>query len=229
MCDAGFITFYEDYHVAAGSVNQTPLDWEGNLSRILAIIDQAKSEGVQILCLPELSLTGYGCEDAFLMPNTAERAEWMLGELAKYANDIILSVGLPWRHHHTLFNTAAVIVDGEVVGLVGKQHLAGDGLHYEPRWFSEWPQGEVVTTRCLGKEIPMGDLMFDIGGVRFGFEICEDAWSATRPGSKLAAYGIDFLFNPSASHFAFGKQKLRNALSTKAQDHVVASTSTLTC
>ncbi|MGJ8673289.1 NAD(+) synthase [Rubritalea sp.] len=195
--------------VAAGSVNQTPLDWEGNLSRILEVIAQARAQDVQMLCLPELCTTGYGCEDAFMMPNTVERAEWMLGEIAKHSQGMILSVGLPWRHHHALFNVAAVMVDGELVGLVGKQHLAGDGLHYEPRWFCAWPQGQVSTTTCLGKEIPLGDLMFDVGGVRFGFEICEDAWSATRPGSTLAAYGLDFIFNPSASHFAFGKQKLR--------------------
>jgi NAD+ synthase (glutamine-hydrolysing) len=196
-------------HVAAASVNQTPLDWGGNLRRIIAVIEEAKSREVQILCLPELCVTGYGCEDAFLMPNTAERAEWMLGEIAKFSKGLVLSVGLPWRHNHAIFNVAALIVDGEVVGLVGKQHLAGDGLHYEPRWFSAWPQNEVAQTRCLGRDVPLGDLMFNIGGVKLGFEICEDAWSATRPGSALAAYGLDFILNPSASHFAFGKQKLR--------------------
>lgn len=196
-------------HVAAGSVNQTPLDWEGNLNRILSVVEEAKSQRVQMLCLPELCITGYGCEDAFLMPNTVERAEWVLGEIAKHAKGIVLSVGLPWRHNHALFNTAAVLVNGDLVGLVGKQHLAGDGLHYEPRWFSEWPSGEVATTTCLGKDVPIGDLMFEVGDVRFGFEICEDAWSATRPGAKLAAYGLDLIFNPSASHFAFGKQRLR--------------------
>ncbi|MEO1856724.1 MAG: NAD(+) synthase [Rubritalea sp.] len=196
-------------HVAAASVNQTPLDWEGNLSRILVVLDEARAKGVQVLCLPELALTGYGCEDAFLMPNTIDYAEDALASLVESSSGMVISVGLPWRHNHALFNVAAVIVDGELLGLVAKQHLAGDGLHYEPRWFNSWPRGEVTVTECLGQEVMLGDLLFDVGGVRFGFEICEDAWSATRPGASLAAYGLDLLLNPSASHFAFGKQRLR--------------------
>lgn len=196
-------------HVAAGSVNQTPLDWEGNLARLIAVVNEARRGGVQMLCLPELAITGYGCEDAFLMPNTQERAEHALGELAQHCSDMVVCVGLPWRYNHALFNVAAVLIDGQLAGLAGKQHLAGDGLHYEPRWFTPWPRGEVVFTECLGENIVMGDLLFDASGVRFGFEICEDAWSATRPGATQSAYGLDFIFNPSASHFAFGKQRLR--------------------
>ena len=202
-------TFMKTIHVAAGSVNQTPLDWAGNLSRLIKVIDDAKEKGVQMLCLPELAITGYGCEDAFLMPNTTERAEQILGELLPATAGIAVCVGLPWRHNHALFNVAAVMVDGELLGFAGKQHLAGDGLHYEPRWFSAWPKGEVVVTQCLGLDVLLGDLFFDIGGVRVGFEICEDAWSATRPGAAQSAHGLDFIFNPSASHFAFGKQRLR--------------------
>lgn len=190
-------------------MNQTPLDWSGNLSRVLSVVDEAKANGVQMLCLPELALTGYGCEDAFLMPNTAEQAEILLGELVPHTAGIAVCVGLPWRHNHALFNVAAVLVDGALLGLVGKQHLAGDGLHYEPRWFSAWPSGEVVETECLGQSVLLGDLFFDVGGVRVGFEICEDAWSAKRPGAEQSAFGLDFIFNPSASHFAFGKQRLR--------------------
>lgn len=196
-------------HVAAGSVNQTPLDWEGNLARILTVISEARSKGIQVLCLPELAITGYGCEDAFLMANTTDFAEQLLAKLVTESAGMVISVGLPWRHNHGLFNVAAVLVDGELLGLVGKQHLAGDGLHYEPRWFNAWPQGEVVVTKCLGRAVMMGDLLFDVGGLRFGFEICEDAWSAARPGANLSAYGVDLLLNPSASHFAFGKQRLR--------------------
>lgn len=190
-------------------MNQTPLDWDGNLRRILAVIEEARKQGVSLLCLPELAITGYGCEDAFMMPNTVQRAEQILGEIKLASEGMVIAVGLPWRHHHTMFNVAAVLSNGELLGLVGKQHLAGDGVHYEPRWFSEWPRNEVVVTTCLGQEVLLGDLMFEVGGVRFGFEICEDAWSADRPGSDLSAYGLDFILNPSASHFAFGKQRLR--------------------
>lgn len=209
MWNAVVAEIMKTIRIAAASVNQTPLDWEGNLKRILTVIDEARNENVSLLCLPELALTGYGCEDAFLMPNTVERAEQMLGEIVSKSQGIIIAVGMPWRHHHALFNVAVVIANGELLGMVGKQHLAGDGVHYEPRWFSAWPRKQVTTTRCLGQQIPLGDLMFDIGGLRFGFEICEDAWSTDRPSHDLAAHGLDLILNPSASHFAFGKQELR--------------------
>jgi len=195
--------------VAAACLNQTPMDWEGNLARILDAIESARQQGVSVLCFPELCLTGYGCEDMFLAPSTVESAEAMLQEVANASENMLITVGLPWRHKHSVFNVIAVLVDGELVGLSAKQHLAGDGVHYEPRWFSPWPSGEVAVTTCLGQEVLIGDLLYDAGGVRVGFEICEDAWVADRPGAKLSSYGVDLILCPSASHFAFGKQIVR--------------------
>ena len=195
--------------VAAACLNQTPMDWRGNLARIRAVLAEAREAGVGVLCLPELALTGYGCEDMFLAPATVEMAQQMLAELVEETKGMIVSVGLPWRHHHSVYNVVALIANGELLGLSAKQHLAGDGVHYEPRWFSPWPEGEVVMTPWLDTEIPMGDLLYDVGGVRLGFEICEDAWVADRPGAKLARYGVDLILSPCASHFAFGKQRVR--------------------
>ena len=96
-----------------------------------------------------------------------------------------------------------------LLGLVAKQHLAGDGIHYEPRWFRRWPAGVVSTIDVAGSEYPIGDLLFDCGGVRIGLEICRDAWVADRTGAQLAQRGADVLLNPSASHFAFAKQQIR--------------------
>ncbi|WP_018968916.1 nitrilase-related carbon-nitrogen hydrolase [Rubritalea marina] len=195
--------------VAAASVNQTPMDWRGNAARLIEVIESAKAEGVQVLTLPELAITGYGCEDAFLMPNTVERAESVLAEILPHTSDMMVCVGMPWRHRHALFSVAAIAVDGALVALSAKQHLAGDGLHYEPRWFSAWPAGEQAEVRCCGCSVPMGDVVVDLEGLKVGFEICEDAWSATRPVNALSRYGVDVICNPSASHFAFNKQRLR--------------------
>lgn len=195
--------------VAAACLNQTPMDWQGNFRRIEGVIHDAQKAGVELLCLPELAITGYGCEDMFLSPDLCERAHEILEKICHIAPQMIVVVGLPWRHHHTIFNAAAYVVGGRVLGLFAKQHLAGDGVHYEPRWFCAWPAWQVVTTQCCGEEVPMGDLLFDIGGVRVGTEICEDAWVADRPGSKASAYGLDLITNPSASHFSFGKQGVR--------------------
>jgi NAD+ synthase (glutamine-hydrolysing) len=91
----------------------------------------------------------------------------------------------------------------------------GDGIHYEPRWFKPWPVGIQDRVSIAGpdgssaRNYPVGDLYFDLAGVRLGFEICEDAWAAARPGIRLAQKGVDLLLNPSASHFAFGKLEVR--------------------
>lgn len=194
---------------AAGVLNQTPLDWIGNRKRIIDSINQAKEQSVSVLCLPELSITGYGCEDAFHSPGVHKTAIDMLLSIVPDSKGIIVSVGLPVMYAGGLFNTAALLVDGRIAGFVAKQHLAGDGIHYEPRWFKAWPdsiQGEIKIGQT---EYPIGDILFDIGGIRIGFEICEDAWVGTRPGGRLAARGVDVILNPSASHFAFGKHAVR--------------------
>jgi len=195
--------------LAAAVLNQTPLDWDANQQRIVAAIRGARAQGAGLLCLPELCITGYGCEDAFHGPDVVVQAERVLLELLPETRGLVVSVGLPWLHHRALFNVVAVIADGNVLGLVAKQHLAGDGIHYEPRWFKPWQEGVVTTTRLGGLELPLGDLLFEVGGIRFGFEICEDAWVAQRPGARLATHGADVILNPSASHFAFGKLAVR--------------------
>lgn len=193
----------------AAALNQTPLDWSGNLRRARAAVSEAREMGIGWLCLPELALTGYGCEDFFLAPEVGERALASLWELAPDCGGLVVAVGLPLWHEGSIYNTVAVIADGTVEGFVAKQNLAGDGLHYEPRWFKAWPEGRVERIRFDDREVPLGDLVFDLGGVRLGFEICEDAWVADRPGTRLARRGVDLIFNPSASHFAFGKQSVR--------------------
>ena len=196
--------------LAAVALNQTPLDWEGNARRIREALVEGREAGVSMLCLPELCVTGYGCEDAFFSPLTCERAWEILGDLLPETRGMVVAFGLPVFHHRALFNVSAVAVDGKLVGLVAKRNLAGDGVHYEPRWFKAWPEGVVDEYQAKdGARFPIGDLMIDVGGVKLGFEICEDAWVADRPGADLAARGVDVIFNPSASHFAFGKAKLR--------------------
>lgn len=197
-------------HVAAAVMNQTPLDWRHNPANVHRVVTAAHEQGIGVLCLPELCLTGYGCEDAFHSVNTHQRAWKALMELLPETRGMVVSFGLPVLHQNGLFNCAALAVDGKLVGLVAKRFLAGDGIHYEPRWFKAWPAGvrDDFTTPA-GTTLPIGDIHFDIGGVQIGFEICEDAWVANRPGATLALHGIDLILNPSASHFAFGKLEVR--------------------
>lgn len=195
---------------AVVALNQTPLDWRGNADRIRTSLQQAREHGAELVCLPELCITGYGCEDAFFSPDTCARAWKLLEKLLPETCGMVVAFGLPVLHQHALYNVAALAVDGKLIGLAAKQNLAGDGIHYEPRWFKPWPSGiSDLFHPYTGNPLPIGDLLFDIGGIRIGFEICEDAWVAGRPGSRLAARAIDVILNPSASHFAFGKAQIR--------------------
>jgi NAD+ synthase (glutamine-hydrolysing) len=133
----------------------------------------------------------------------------MLLELVPETAGLAVCLGLPVYYESAVYNAAAMACDGRLVGLVAKQHLAGDGIHYEPRWFRRWPAGRVGTIEIGRDDVPIGDLVFDCGGVRIGFEICRDAWVADRTGARLAQRGADVLLNPSASHFAFAKQQIR--------------------
>jgi NAD+ synthase (glutamine-hydrolysing) len=194
------------------ALNQTPLDWDGNRDRILAAIEAARAAGVAILCLPELCISGYGCEDAFLAAGTAGTAWRVLGEIVPHTRGLAVAIGLPARFENAVYDAAAFVADGRLAGIVCKQNLAGEGIHYEPRWFRPWTAGRIDTLAIAGGEVPIGDLRFDCGGVRVGFEICEDAWVADRPAARLAARGVDVILNPSASHFAFGKDEVRRRL-----------------
>lgn len=199
--------------VAAAVVNQTPLDWDGNFQRLRGILRQAREDKIEILCLPELCLCGYGCEDAFHAPSTADMSWQMLEQLLPESKGMVVNFGLPVWHGGAVYNAAVLVVDGRPIGLVAKQHLAGDGIHYEPRWFKAWPAGVQVEWISPSGPLPLGDLAFQLNdgkhSLKIGFEICEDAWVAARPGGRLAGRAVDVILNPSASHFAFGKQKIR--------------------
>jgi NAD+ synthase (glutamine-hydrolysing) len=198
--------------VAVGVLNQTPLDWRGNSERIVAAIAAAREQGATVLCLPEMCISGYGCEDAFLSNHLVETAELVLADLLPETRGMIVSLGLPVMHRKALFNAACLAVDGRAVALVAKRFLAGEGIHYEPRWFKAWPEGASTTVELCGAQVKMGDLVVDCGGLKLGFEICEDAWASERPAADLSARGVDVILNPSASHFAFGKAEVRKRL-----------------
>ncbi|MDX2195976.1 MAG: NAD(+) synthase [Cytophagales bacterium] len=202
------------YTVGAACLNQTPIDWENNKNNIIYAIEYARLNGVQYLCLPELCISGYGCEDLFLSPWVYDKALETLFELKEYCYDIAVAIGVPIKYNDQNYNCACLIADTNILGLYAKQFLANDGIHYEARWFKPWPKETVVNIRLKAKEhdieVPMGDVLFTINNLKIGFEICEDSWQKNeRPGYSLAQKNVDIIFNPSASHFAFGKTNTR--------------------
>ncbi|NBB29056.1 NAD(+) synthase [Cellulophaga sp. BC115SP] len=198
--------------VAAGVVNQTPLAWEGNKRNIIGCIEEAKSQDISILCLPELCITGYGCEDMFYASGTCETALEILQDIVEVTSGIIVSVGLPIRINNRVYNAACLIANKQIRGFACKKNLANNGLHYETRWFQPWPDNQRTELTIGEFSYPVGDLIFEAGGVKIGFEICEDAWIANRPGRSLYLQGVDIILNPTASHFAFFKTQTRERL-----------------
>ncbi len=202
--------------VGAAALNQTPLDWKGNRKRITEAIENARQNGVQVLCLPELAITGYGCEDAFYSPDVLKRSLDTLQMLVAETSGLVTCLGLPLRIQNKTYNTVAVVANRQILGFVCKQHLPNYGVFYEDRWFHRWKAGQSAIVQVDGTAYPAGDLLFDISGIKVGVEICEDAWVADRPGPRLFARGADIILNPSASPFTFSKFQTRAQLVTDA-------------
>lgn len=198
--------------IAGACLNQTPIDWNNNISNIRNAIKDAQEKGVKILCLPELCITAYGCQDLFLSEWLVEEAIDQLLKLVPLCQNIAVAVGLPIIHNKKTYNTTCLIQNGEIKGFYAKQILANDGIHYEPRWFAPWPSGIQDAVEIKGTSYPIGDLTFQVEGIHVGFEICEDAWNEERPACRLFEKRVELILNPSASHFAFGKHKIRENL-----------------
>lgn len=199
--------------IAGGTVNQTPLDWTRNTQNIISAIQEARENNVDILCLPELCITGYGCEDLFLSDWVPAKAWEQVQQIRPHCTGMTVAVGLPIQIDGVTYNGACVIHDSSIIGITCKQNLARDGVHYEPRWFTPWPAGQQTTLRRDDITIPVGDIIYTLHGIRIGFEICEDGWNGNnRPGYALSKRGVDLILNPSASHFAMGKSQEREAV-----------------
>jgi NAD+ synthase (glutamine-hydrolysing) len=202
--------------VGAAALNQTALDWIGNKNRILEAINEARNQEIQVLCLPELCISGYGCEDAFYARDTFKIALEILEEVAENTQDIAVSIGLPIWVQNRIYNSSCLIANRQILGFVCKQHLPNYGLFYEDRWFHRWSQDQSDEIILNNIKYPVGDLVFDFNGIRIGLEICEDAWVPNRPGIRHFEKGVDIILNPSASPFAFHKFKIREQLVTDA-------------
>jgi NAD+ synthase (glutamine-hydrolysing) len=206
-------------NIATSSLNLTPLDWAGNARSICSVIDDSRNAGVELLCFPELTISGYGCEDMFFADWVIDKAINELLKIRDYSSNITCVVGCPFIFKGLRYNCAVVISNGKIIGIVPKQNLANSGVYYESRWFTPW-MGEVDSLELKGEKIPFGKLIFNLKNIKWGIEICEDAWVSSRPLSEYAKQGVSFVLNPSASHFTLGKFGQRLALAKKANSLV---------
>lgn len=179
-----------------------------NTSRILALAEQAAQRGVETVVFPELAVTAYTCGDLLLQPALLDAADEGLAALVKASRKLPLTliVGAPLRHGSALYNCAAVIAQGRVLGVVPKTFIPDYGEFYENRWFASGAGITDETIRVAGQQADFGaDLTFEVNGAEFGVELCEDLWVAVPPSSHLALNGAKVLFNLSASPEGVGK------------------------
>ena len=193
-------------------------DVEYNVQQVESLIAQAEGQGVEVLVFPELCLTGYTCQDLFKEQLLIDKAEEGLLVLLDFTRklDVISIVGLPVQIGSLLYNCAAVIQGGTLLGVVPKTYLPNYGEFYEKRWFASaqdlTPQ-DFYLAGSLVHATPEPTIFTTCDGARFGIEICEDVWAPTPPSNQLSLAGADIIFNLSASDELIGKhQYLRQLL-----------------
>ena len=192
-------------------------DCEFNLQQIESIIAQAEGKGVEIIVFPELSLTGYSCQDLFrqhLLLDAAEESVMMLLDFTRQL-DIISIIGMPVIVGDLLLNCAVVIQKGQILGIVPKTVIPNYGEFYEKRWFGSAKDIKPTEIRLAGNTVmvsPEPCLFRTCDDVLFGIEICEDLWAPVPPSNQLSLLGADLIFNLSASNDLIGKHDYLKSL-----------------
>ena len=207
---------YGFFRVAAASLKLKVANPSYNKEEIKKAIDKAVSEDVRLLVTPELSITGYTCADLFFTKALQQSAGEALKDLAVYTQEkyIAVVVGLPVAFYNSLYNCAVVLINGEILGVVPKTHMANYNEFYEKRWFASGKQFEICQgINLYGFETKIGNQIFDLGGgAVLGIEICEDLWVPNPPSSKLVQHGANIIVNLSASDEYVSKAEYRRDL-----------------
>ena len=192
-------------------------DVDHNKKLICEGVDQAWKEGIQLLVYPELCLTGYTCGDLFWQEELLEKARQGLSEIVMHSlgKKMLIFVGLPWEMNGKLYNVAAAVSDGELLGLVPKRYLPAYSEFYEERNFTPGKE-EITRVMVDGKEIPFGSrILFscpEVRGLSVAAELCEDLWTPEPPSIGHAMAGATVIVNLSASDETTGKSIYRRNL-----------------
>ncbi len=203
--------------VASATPHIKVADCSGNAQKIIAMAKEAALNGVSLVVFPELCITGYTCGDLFLQRALLNSAEENLHTIIKETAelDCVILVGLPVRANSGLYNCAAVICHGYLLGLVPKKYIPNYSEFYELRHFTS-AKDELTSIDFLGKQTYFGkDVIFqclDMPEFKLGIEICEDLWTAEPPSGKLALNGATMIANLSASDEVIGKADYRRML-----------------
>ena len=192
-------------------------DVDYNVQQIESIIAQAEGRGVEVIVFPELCITGYTCQDLFKEQLLLDRAESAVITLLDFTRklDIISIVGLPVIINGLLYNCAAVIQSGQLLGIIPKTYLPNYAEFYEKRWFASAQDLNPTVFYFAGTSVSVSaepKLFVTTYGMKFGVEICEDVWAPIPPSNNLALSGADIIFNLSASNELIGKHAYLKSL-----------------
>lgn len=206
---------YNIYGVASVSPNVEIGNPGRNIENILFELRRKELRETRFIVFPELCITGYTCADLFfqqsLIDQSLEALQLLCQKLIK--DPRLIAVGLPLIYEGRLFNCAAIILGGTILGFVPKINIPNYQEFYEKRWFTsgEDIKGKKIVLKNL--EIPFGsDLIFNHCGVKVGVEICEDLWVPTPPSSKLCESGAEIILNLSATDDNIGKYQYIKSL-----------------
>ncbi len=204
-------------------------DVDFNVAAMVQAMQRASEMGASLILFPELGVTGYSCGDLFYQSLLLEKARAALTTLARAAEDTHLAavVDLPLLQDGKIFNCAAFLCDGQIVGITPKSNLPTTQEYYEERWFTAARYATFDAVEIDGQRIPFGaDLLFrakNLSGCVIGIEICEDLWAINPPSSDKALGGATILLNPSASDETLGKYVYRTDLVTHQAGRCLAA------
>lgn len=206
--------------VAAAIPSLKVADCHYNELQIESITLQAAGKGVEIICFPELCMTGYTCADLFQQQLLLEECEASVMKLLTTTRslDIITIIGIPLEYNGTLLNCALVMQRGKILAIVPKTYLPNYKEFYEKRWFTSGKNHVPAEIRYCGQRILVSaEQIIHSQGCNFGIELCEDVWAPIPPSSNLALKGADIIFNLSATNESIGKNSyLRSLLSQQS-------------
>ena len=192
-------------------------DVDYNVAEIEKLMSLADSQHVELLCFPELSLTGYTCQDLFKEQLLLAKAEDGLLRLLEFSRqlDVISVVGLPVQAGGLLLNCAAIVQNGTLLGVVPKTYLPNYNEFYEKRWFASAQDLNPTDIYLAGTPITLSaepKVFRTVDGVKFGVEICEDVWAPIPPSNNLTMAGAEIILNCSTSNELIGKHNYLRSL-----------------
>ncbi|MEX2288091.1 MAG: NAD(+) synthase [Planctomycetaceae bacterium] len=204
--------------VAAVTPELRVADVEFNTARVIDALAACAGEGCRLVLFPELGLTGYTCADLQYQSLLLQKAREALQTIAEATetHGLTAVVGLPLAEAGKLYNCAAVLSGGALLGLVPKSYIVTTNEYYEKRWFTSAFDRTVDSVNINGREVEFGeDLLFraeNLPGCVIGIEICEDLWAVEPPSGQMAMAGATVLLNLSASNETLGKAEYRRDL-----------------